>query len=85
MSNLVGLPVTPSGPSLGRIQTPASIVTVIPIGLREDPDLTGLGITNRGLKHYLIVLLLAGNSLSQEVHDSRQLLDRLLLTIRDQR
>ena len=58
-------------------------VSVIPMGLHDDPDLDALGITSHAMEDYLVKLLLSDESLRPEVPQLRELIEDLIRTIRD--
>ncbi len=82
VSGFLGRPVANLSPSGDSFQAGKVTVTVIPMGLPNDPDLIALGITSHALEDYLIRLLLDDESLRPEVPRFRELIEELVGTIR---
>ena len=82
ISGFLGRPVANLSPSGDSFQAGKVTVTVIPMGLPNDPDLIALGITSHALEDYLIRLLLDDESLRPEVPRFRELIEELVGTIR---
>ena len=57
-------------------------ITVIPMGLHQDPTLSDFEITSHELEDYLIMLVLEDEGLRQNVPELRKLLSEILPTIR---
>ena len=81
-NSLGGSPVENLTPNGDRFTASAVTVSVVPMGLPDDPELRALGMTSHAMEDYLIKVLLLDRTLRPDVPELRQLIEELTATIR---